>query len=700
VKLPFGKSVLRKAIERGLAQDTLKEELDGLGEVSLVTKRDAEDVLWGLRKFETAEGKGLAKRVEPLVRLCRKVGGQRAFLPLHEQGIPILLDLFDRMVAEEGDGAGDTPMLILKTAAMFLSLPGALKVVEEAQRPYRPGAFMWSPIFAAFDADHPHMDLVFRSFREKQPPDFAGISLLDAANGLLVEGGSIAHPFDSDSGVRRLREWLLSEVEDEESYARSATVALPFLTHAERNRLLDLAMEHRDAEVKTEAAWAAAKLGKESGFQRLVEFSTDLNLAKKAASYLNELQRGDLIPAEARDPDFRARADFSQWLAHPCELGKAPDKVEVMDHRVLAWPPECEAKPFWLLKYLLKDRTGLADDDVGCGLVGSVTFCLFSYELENRPPEDGYAIHCYWEMECAKLIDETPVEEDPEDYESLLEQWTGGPLEGAKLLRVVELDPKLRHPQQLVGVASARLEGAEGWVALDGERSQWYPKSSMPAGTTDREVLKIHVGRRLLGFETDVRRVVNEVAAPPKRPPTDIVAAFEKLLAEAAISKKSDPYDCFGPLYKHLDVYAGALVELGRGNQVGETVRLLAPHWDHHMGRCKLGALAFHSGCRDVAEGVFLKIREDVGNNGRFEEMEMLAEIWHGRGEEDNARALLLEGLRCVLKDSKTADGSPDYLEGRFQSQRQMFLKLFPEEGSSLVTVLGIPETTRGHVGG
>ncbi|RYD37480.1 MAG: hypothetical protein EOP85_17555, partial [Verrucomicrobiaceae bacterium] len=227
-----------------MSQGNLEEELRELGEVKLVTKGDAEDVLWGLRKFERADGKDLASQVEPLVRLFQNMGGEKAFVPLHEYGIPILLDLFDRIVAGGGKDSENAPMMILKMSAMYFSLPGAMKVVEEALRPYQPDGYLWSVIFQYFDADHPHTDLVFRSFRDKLPPGFAGVSLLDAANNLLVDGGSIAHPFDSDSGVLRLREWLVSGVEDEQSYARSATVALPFISHVERNRLLDLAMQH------------------------------------------------------------------------------------------------------------------------------------------------------------------------------------------------------------------------------------------------------------------------------------------------------------------------------------------------------------------------------------------------------------------------------------------------------------------------
>jgi hypothetical protein len=73
----------------------------------------------------------------------------------------------------------------------------------------------------------------------------------------------------------------------------------------------------------------------------------------------------------------------------PNEPGRPPDELEIVDQRELAWPPELERKPSWLIKYRLRDQTGLEHDDVGVGLVGSVTSCLFGDRLEQRPAKDA-----------------------------------------------------------------------------------------------------------------------------------------------------------------------------------------------------------------------------------------------------------------------------------------------------------------------
>ena len=70
------------------------------------------------------------------------------------------------------------------------------------------------------------------------------------------------------------------------------------------------------------------------GYDHLARFCLDVNRSEKARNYLAELGREDAIPAEALDPDFRAKAEFSQWLAHPNELGRAPDDLEIIEKRI------------------------------------------------------------------------------------------------------------------------------------------------------------------------------------------------------------------------------------------------------------------------------------------------------------------------------------------------------------------------------
>ena len=84
----------------------------------------------------------------------------------------------------------------------------------------------------------------------------------------------------------------------------------------------------------------------------------------------------------------------------------------------------------------------------------------------------------------------------------------------ARITRVVELAPELKYPQRLVGVGPAHRHGEEGFVILDGPRSRWYATSELPPGGSDKQVVMVHVGRALLGFQgvADRRRYLEAPA--------------------------------------------------------------------------------------------------------------------------------------------------------------------------------------------
>ncbi|SPE60168.1 hypothetical protein SBV1_390004 [Verrucomicrobia bacterium] len=515
-------STLKTVIGRGLANGRLRQELRELRDVKFQSLGDAEAICWGLKQLgDNSEPELLAEHTYALAVLFQSTGGREspAFKLLQEQGIPELLRLFDTVnMAPTKDGTR-AQLFILKILGLYGTVKGTLKIVEAARQPLIPGDYMWSAILRGFTAWHPQKDLLYNSLREPLPAGFIAVSLLDAANAVLIEGSSMSHPFDTPEGKERLRGWLMSPDSEEFSYALSATAALPFVGNPERDSLLALALSHPDTDVRIEAAWAAAKLGRDDGLQRLIECCRDLKTAQPAKRRLSQMRREDLIPPEANEPAFAALAEFAEWCAHPNELGRVPDELAIVHHCELRWPPERKAKPFWLIKYKVRDTTGQGSDDEGCGLVGSVTFCFFSCKLAQRPPEDAYAMHCYWEMEGERLIEESDNLDEAGDYDNLLKQWPGPALENPRLLLVAELSPELQYPQRLVGLASARLKGGQGWVVLDGPRSEWYPCADQPTDTLESLVLKIHVGRHLLGFTGQPDRRTYLAPQDPAQPP-------------------------------------------------------------------------------------------------------------------------------------------------------------------------------------
>jgi hypothetical protein len=746
-------SPLQRALTCGMQPGgNLADELNKLGGYSLRSSQDAKAICEALGKLplpRSSEDNSVSSPLYLLAALFQDVEGRDApaFEVLYKEGLPQLMRIFDATVEKCDDDTADDLLFVLKILAMYGSSEGAQKVVEAARRPLKPDAYMWRMILNSFSTNHPCQDYVFAALSDPLPPDFLAVALLDSANAAALDGELRRHPFDTPAGCEQLRNWLEDRDPSHFSYADSAAAALPFLFSAQRDRLLALAMSHTDADVRLEAAWAAAKFERPAGLDLLVQFCLEYQHSKVAEQYLTELGREDLIPAAAQEPSFQAKAEFASWLADANEMGQPPDELEIIDHRQLAWPPDGDVKPFWLIRYRLRDRTGLEDDDVDCGLVGSVTWCAFD-NMHERPPEDVYAIHCYWEMENNGWIDESDVS-DVSKYADMLDQWQGDRLESPKITVTAELSPKLKAPGRLVALATATLAGQEGWVVLDGPRSTWYPQAEQPAKTSDNTVLQIHVGRQLLGFQDQPDRKKYLIAPAPPRDPQEIVAAYERLMSEAAVappyrqkellgswnsplSRHFDEYvdalatvtgtpkpatvgDVYGRflqlaakadksvddtvhgassvLGEHFNSYVDALVACERSAEIVGLVELFAPFWDNASGYTRLGAAALKAGQPDVAERYLLKLREGLENYYRYEEMDALAEIWIGRGETLQAHDLLLECMQKLVTDIKEGENELER-EGAakmFQQHRVTFLRLFPN-GEKELQELGIPQ--------
>ena len=745
-------SPLIRAIERGLKQDgDLVDELNGLDDYAIRSKEDAKAICETLSTLPTEHSSvksHSSSQLYALAALFQDVDGgdSPAFEVLYEEGLPQLIRIFDATIERGNEDDDDDLLFVLKILAMYGSLEGAEKVVDAARRPLNHEGYLWHVVLGAFSEGHPQRDYLFRALSDPLPTGFLAIGLLDCANAAAIEEELLEHPFDSQAGWALLQSWLEDPDPNNASYAHSATAALPFISNPAQDSLLALAMEHADIGVQIESAWAAGKLDREVGFSALAEFCLDVDHSGVAQRYLEELNREYLIPAEARDESFQAKAEFSSWLAHPNELGRSPDELEIVDHRELDWPPEREPLPFWLMRFRLRDQTGLEDDEVDCGLVGSATWCFFSYKMHQRPPEDVYAIHCYWEMQHAELIVEDEVT-DPSEYAGLLNQWHGNRLESATITRVAEVSPKLNVAARLVALASAKQDGQDGWVVLDGPRSTWYPKAEQPVDTYEAVVLKIHIGRQLLGFQDRPDRKKFLVTDGPVRSPQQYIAAYEKLLsgtsesaparqdellgsrsllarhfdgyvdalvevdgrdksdtviclyerfldlaAQTDESIRDEAYDSFSALGENFDKYIDALVARGRSADVAELLEVFAPHWDHNLGYGLIATAAFKADHRDVAEQFCVILRDGLDSFYRSEEMSMLAQIWFDRGEIIEARELLIECLRKIVTEIEESKYNSDrqMFADEFRHHRSTFLRLFPA-GESELAELGIP---------
>ena len=748
-------SPLRRAIQRGLADGgDMAKELQSLDDLTISVRRDAEAVVSALATLTPQQ---LTKRTKEndevtafyLLTSCFEkceLEESVAYKVFQDKGIPELLKAYDGIIALNQKEDEEDLVYALKVLVHFQSKEGASRIVEATRRPLAPDNYLWYSVFNELTKLNPIGESTLRAIRAPLPDERIAKTLLSTANNMMLAEEIDEHPFDTPAGHKQLELWLTqpapkSEADEEDGAALDATVALAFINSKDRERLLTFALKNPKKEIQLEAAWAAAKADFKFGTEALVEFCKDVHYSAKAKSYLEELEKKDAIPKEALEPDFAAKAEFSGWLQHPNELAEIPDELEIIDHREVPWPPSGDMKKVWLIKYLKRDTVGLDGDDVNIGMVGSMTWCFFGYDLIKRPIEDIYALHVCFEMENDELIQESSEIEEL-DLERWLPQWKGEPLSDVELIKVIEANGELNLRNHSLALASAKLNGEEGCVVFDGPRTKWYPKSEQPVDEdgdyAQSAILDIHIGRQLLGLSLDVTDRKNYLANGPKMPePAQIVSIYEKLVDDipnATPERQVELLRSFGPLSEHFDSYVTS-VETVRGANKDETFialyeKLLAhveklqdedkeevldsysavggqfktyadlllakkrqsdvlalikkfePIWEEDYSYADLGIIAFKAGDVPIAEKILTKvIVEDESSDYRFEEIAILAEIWKGKGETEKGRELMVKSLKQlkirIAESEAYPESRPEFIKD-YKTTYEKFMQLYP----------------------
>ena len=368
---------------------------------------------------------------------------------------------------------------------------------------------------------------------------------------------------------------------------------------------------------------------------------------------LGALKAGRLPAGLAGDPLAAATVELAQWLAYPTELDRYPDEIAVVDARTLQWPPAGRALPLTLLRYRVIDEYGLAPDDVGVGLVGSVTFCLFSYAAHRRPPEDAYALHCYWECLTAKLISEVS-ELATGAVEAALAS-AGIVVENPRGVLAVRVSPGLGYPGGEVMLVSGERDGAAGWWVCDGPASSWYAAAEMPHAPPAAAVM-IHVGRRLLGFVTHGIERARFNPPDPVLDDAEFLRRYERALTAARAASteaRAEAMGLGGPILFHGRRYVALLTAAERVAEIGRLINELAPHLDHNSGYAALGELAYGAGLFNVSQRFIEQLRASYAHHYRSETMALLARIYARQGRRDEAVSLLRACIDRVDADEQ-----------------------------------------------
>lgn len=350
-----------------------------------------------------------------IARLFKECGSQEAFRIFYQLAMPLVLQHALALNAKRTTDAVESDLFSVVTTLIAYGHPPSFALIADlAHDPATADSPWWELVFRSINPNDPEITGFIDRLTRHLPDGFAGVAFLDWANQSMLKHHIAKHPFDQAAGRARIETYLTDREPEHASHAVSATAALPFVTAPAG--LFALAASHPDRNVKIEAAWAKAKSGDLSGADELAAFCRDWRSCAKAITYLTEIGMESRIPAEALHPRARAIGEMARWLEHPNELAEMPDRLEIVDHREIFWPPAGERIPVTLIRWTLREKSGI-------GMTGSSTWCFFYQQATPAEPVLAiYARHCAWELAHQAPSDAPAGTEDPDHGRDLLAQ--------------------------------------------------------------------------------------------------------------------------------------------------------------------------------------------------------------------------------------------------------------------------------------
>lgn len=637
---PFKKGIIR-LLQTGDRHSVY--ELEGPA-----SKRDFEAIVWALKQL-SPKSPQLADQLYGLSVLLQNSPTQ-----ISSEATRLLAERFNWL----SDDEERAKLFVLKVLVLTETEVGTDALIAAARRGLASGDPFWGFVLTQY-AGHPYKQKLLDSLRRPLPEGEIARGLFFLSN-LLPE---VPHPFDGVEGYQQLLAWAIKP-----EMAVEVLSCIPRLSdQLVIGQLLGQLGQASDIEVQIAVAGAQASLGDAGASDRLVGWLQDPRCFTRSAEHLRDLGKGQLIPQLTNA--FRAQVDFSDWLAFPTELGRIPDQLTTLDERVLYWPPEAADRRLWLIEFQSKHPSGLGEPQRGRGLVGSRTFCLFSYDAHRRPPNDAYALHCVWEL--CQFTEHAQLSEDEEC--ELFALWPG--LESPKDCLVLKLSESL-------GLGTNRLELVEvgdGWVVLDPSGSRFYPASEQPDKCNPIPIIYIHAGLKLLRLEEPVDRLdYLQPIVQNQLSDGETIAAFHKFMQT---SSSFDGMEFF-------DDYVKALINSNQTQLLSERLPQWEACWDHPRGLGILSKAALHCGLFTEAERLLLKLRDTYADYQRSEEMSLLARLWASQGRRDEAISLLKDCLSRLVEEGRR-HGDPSQYERWYQNHRITFLEIFPEEAPPAASVAG-----------
>ncbi len=152
-------------------------------------------------------------------------------------------------------------------------------------------------------------------------------------------------------------------------------------------------LSHR--RIRTEAAFAMARLGEKKGEDLLIELAADFSSRQRAVAYAEELGIEGRVDERWTTEAALAESRLANWLAQNEQMGISPSRMELLDQRTLGWPGFEQPQECCLFRFEYDLQESVYSN---VGFSGPMCH-TFSQNLADIPIDDAYAIFVGWDID-------------------------------------------------------------------------------------------------------------------------------------------------------------------------------------------------------------------------------------------------------------------------------------------------------------
>jgi len=161
-------------------------------------------------------------------------------------------------------------------------------------------------------------------------------------------------------------------------------------------------LSHR--RIRTEAAFALAKLGDKKGQEQLIELAADFSSRQRAVAYAEELGIEERIDERWTTAAALAESRLANWLAQNEQMGISPSRMELLDQRTLSWPGFEQPQECFLFRFEYDMQDSIFSN---VGFSGPMCHS-FSQDLADISLDDTYAIFVGWDIDHPDAFEVAP----------------------------------------------------------------------------------------------------------------------------------------------------------------------------------------------------------------------------------------------------------------------------------------------------